>query len=474
MISDFLHNSDNSQEVIDFDKLQKLLSKSTFYEFYIARLWHKKVFVKRLKAQYRENPFYLAALKKEFEIGVSLNHPSIPVYRDYKNGAVFIDYIEGDTLSDIIISGKLSKKSGNIKKYIYQLIEVVDYLHRNNITHCDIKADNIIITRGSDNVMLIDFDKCHTDAYDNTRANPENFGIAKNIEVSSDFDYHQISLIIKEIMPLVSKYQKKRLNLLVSAIQKGNVDLEEVERLLNRKLILNKFIIGLGLIIILFISVFIGLFMIKKTPSENSIKKEVNESYPVEKELADSIHRVSIYENKKVTSESVLEKVSLPEEKKETLKDSKDEIVVNNRSEDSINKKGLSDFELDKDAKKSVEHEVQMSSNNNKKESMEIIINRRMEVLLKPYAEYLDKYEKALGNQNISYEELTSVAQGSTDMLVKTMENACSTLYKEFPDIEKIEIQKLAWISVPYLNLVNRNIDISERYGKRVLKNINQ
>ena len=115
MISDFLYNAEDFQEVINFDKLIKLPFETPIYEFYVARLWHKKVFIKRLKQEYQNNPFYTAALKKEFEIGVSLNHSSIPVYRDYKKGTIVIDYIEGETLDNLIKTNTLLNNSYDIK-----------------------------------------------------------------------------------------------------------------------------------------------------------------------------------------------------------------------------------------------------------------------------------------------------------------------------------------------------------------------
>lgn len=477
MISDFLHSTDNLQEVIDFNKLQKLPSESPIYEFYIARLWHKKVFIKRLKQEYKDNPFYLSALKKEFEIGVSLNHPSIPVYRDYKNGAVVTDYIDGETLIHLIKTGKLYNNSNEIKKIISQLIDVTDYLHQNNITHCDIKTDNIIISNGTGNLILIDFDKCHTDAYDNTRANPENYGIEKSECVTSDLDYFQISLIVKEIIPFLPKSNKKQYKRLVAVLQKNKVDTEELRKILNQKIYPNKvFKNSFGLVISLLILFLTGIMIFKltvKDESSKSIEIGNESSQTIELKMPDSIKNTPLNVEKVIYPELKSKEVALPVEKIETPIDSVVVSPINTDFKDSLNMQNQIIEETINDKTNSSDLDIP-HSHAERKESLETLINRRMNTLLKPYAEYLKNYEKAVDNPNISYEELTSLAQGSTDMLVKSMEEACDNLYKEFPEIEKGEIQKIAWISTPYLNLVNWNIEINERYGKRVSRNLNQ
>ena len=477
MISDFLHSTDDLQEVIDFNKLQKLPSESPIYEFYIARLWHKKVFIKRLKPEYQDNPFYISALKKEFEIGVSLNHPSIPVYRDYKNGAVVIDYIDGETLSHLVKSGKLNENSSDIKKIISQLIDVTDYLHQNNITHCDIKTDNIIISKGTGNLVLIDFDKCHTDAFDNTRANPENFGIGKNVNVTSDLDFVQISLIIKEIIPFLPISDRKRFNVLIQALQKNKVDTEELRKILNQKFFLHKvFRNSLGLVILFLIVLLTGFVTFRifvKEKSSNSIEIENGSKPTIEQEIRDSGKSTPLKIEKVTYPETESKEEMLLVKEIESQIDSPDRSSLKNIDENNLDLKNKVSDETINEKTDSLDLDISHSQSK-RTESVETLINSRMNELLKPYAEYLKNYEKAVENPNMSYDELTSIAQGSTDILVKSMENACETLYKEFPEIEKGEIQKIVWLSTPYLDLVNWNIKISEIYGKRVMKQFNQ
>ena len=58
--------------------------------------------MQRLKEEFRSNPIYLDALDKEYEIGVTLKHPSLPDYREFHRDYVVMDFIDGITLSELI------------------------------------------------------------------------------------------------------------------------------------------------------------------------------------------------------------------------------------------------------------------------------------------------------------------------------------------------------------------------------------
>ena len=65
------------------------------------------------------------------------------------------EFIEGMTLSSYITYHCLTKEK--TIKIISQILKGLTFLHQNNIMHCDIKTDNIMINK-SENVKIIDFD----------------------------------------------------------------------------------------------------------------------------------------------------------------------------------------------------------------------------------------------------------------------------------------------------------------------------
>ena len=180
--SDIISGFDSSADheslfAVDYSAAHQLnRSGSTCYA-YECTVQHRRVFIKRLKTEYRDNPLYRAAFSKEYDLGVSLSHPSLPRYVGFGGDYIAMDFIEGDTLSELIKRGdrRLENKSF-LRKLMNELIDVVEYLHARNIVHCDIKADNIIISPYRDRpAKLIDLDKAYTSWLSDTSGNPAKY-----------------------------------------------------------------------------------------------------------------------------------------------------------------------------------------------------------------------------------------------------------------------------------------------------------
>lgn len=185
---------------INFGFAKKLNGGGTTCETYVTRVNGRLVFVKKLKEEYQNKPIYLNAFQKEFEIGGMLRHKSLPVYLDYQPDYISLEYIDGQTLSDMIhkYDPWLIKKE-NIIRLLEELIDVVAYLHDKNVIHCDIKADNIMLTYGSHNLFLIDLDKCYTSWYDNTAGSSEKYGLREGSKKTASMDFRGMGRLL-EIM----------------------------------------------------------------------------------------------------------------------------------------------------------------------------------------------------------------------------------------------------------------------------------
>jgi len=123
---------------------------------------------KVLSPQYRGQERYEALLKKEFNIGYSLQHPNICEIFSYcrlpgLGNAIEMEWIDGRALTSVIESGKLNHDLS--RKIIFQLCDALNYLHNRQVIHRDIKPSNILITNNGDNVKLIDFGFSDTDSH---------------------------------------------------------------------------------------------------------------------------------------------------------------------------------------------------------------------------------------------------------------------------------------------------------------------
>lgn len=179
IVSGFDSNAGNEAPfAVDFSTARQLNVAGSTCDVYECTIQRRRVFIKRLKAEYDNNPVYRAAFSKEFDLGVSLSHPSLPRYVGFGGNYIVMDFVEGDTLADLIKRGdtRLANKRF-VKKLLYELIDVAEYLHYRNIVHCDIKADNIIISPYSDRpATLIDLDKAYSPWLDSTHGNTGKYG----------------------------------------------------------------------------------------------------------------------------------------------------------------------------------------------------------------------------------------------------------------------------------------------------------
>lgn len=219
---------------IDFDGAERLMVSGSTCDVYKTKWQRRDVFVKRLKEDLRTKPLYLDALDKEFDIGARLSHPSIPAYHEFHGDYIVIDYVDGITLYDMIKSGDpwlTSEK--NIVAMLRQLIDVIAYLHRHNVVHCDIKADNIMITHKCKNLMLVDFDKCYTDALPDTAGHPGLYGVAGGESGSVAIDFNGVAGVLERLHREVKGFKFRRYHRFMRALYKRGVECDELEKLLN-------------------------------------------------------------------------------------------------------------------------------------------------------------------------------------------------------------------------------------------------
>lgn len=173
---------------------------------YYARLHGRRVFIKRLKEEYRLDPRYLAALEKEFKIGYRLEHKALPRYISFEQDAIVMDFVEGVTLTQFIaVNPQYFSLKKNIDRFMMQLLEGVKYLHQNSILHLDLKPDNIMISHIGNDVHIIDLGFCYSDAFNDTIGYTHSFAAPEqkgesNVKVGTYTDIFAIGKILEYIL----------------------------------------------------------------------------------------------------------------------------------------------------------------------------------------------------------------------------------------------------------------------------------
>lgn len=135
-------------------------SASGHTEIYEARKALKRFALKTLKPQFREDLFYVGLLRKEFEVGYRLDHPSIVHTYSFEKveglgHCIVLEWIEGESLAESIAKQSLS--AGECQKILLDICNALEYLEARQIVHQDIKPSNVMLTADGKHAKLIDF-----------------------------------------------------------------------------------------------------------------------------------------------------------------------------------------------------------------------------------------------------------------------------------------------------------------------------
>ena len=145
----------------------ELLSAEGHNVLYVATRFGRKYVLKALAEPYRESTPHIELLRKEFTIGVGVDHPNIVRLLDFGHmdsigWYIQMEFIDGITLDQFL---ETNPPMAIRRRIIEQLLDALSCLHERQIIHRDIKPSNILITRNGNTVKLIDFGVSDTDDY---------------------------------------------------------------------------------------------------------------------------------------------------------------------------------------------------------------------------------------------------------------------------------------------------------------------
>lgn len=123
--------------------------------------------LKGLQKEVADKTGYQQMLRKELEILMMLQHPSIVTTIgledvDGLGACIVMEYVEGITLKEWLQDHPSAQAR---RRVMMELIEAVGYIHSKGIVHRDLKPGNILITTNGENVKLIDFGLADSDSY---------------------------------------------------------------------------------------------------------------------------------------------------------------------------------------------------------------------------------------------------------------------------------------------------------------------
>lgn len=206
-ISGFFSPGENPEEAFEPEISLMYRNENGPFELYECAGRGRITVLKAIRRQDRDNPLYHEMLRKEYEIGRSLNHPNIREYYSMREFpalgmCVEMEWIDALTLDELL--GRCHHDRRFCDAVASQLLDAVRILHLKQVVHRDLKPSNILITRKGHNVKVIDFSLSDTDSHLILKGNAGTAMYASPEQISckeSDYlsDIYSLGVILSEM-----------------------------------------------------------------------------------------------------------------------------------------------------------------------------------------------------------------------------------------------------------------------------------
>ena len=120
---------------------------------------HRLVAIKVLREEFARSEEHRERFRREARMTARLSHPNIvPVHTFGEEGDfvyIVMKYVNGESLAERLRAQRLSTEDA--RRILHDLALALDHAHREGVVHRDLKAENILLERGTGRPMLTDF-----------------------------------------------------------------------------------------------------------------------------------------------------------------------------------------------------------------------------------------------------------------------------------------------------------------------------
>ena len=205
--------------------------------------WHV---LKGLKSEYSHDLAHTQRLRKEFELMMRLSHSGVlqayDIERHCTNKNVGMDtfivmeWVEGETLDNWLAS---NPNKSQRRRVAHELLDAVEYIHKQGIVHRDLKPENIMITSNGANVKVIDFGLADNDSYAvfKNPAGTEQFMAPEQASANKPDqrnDIYSLGLVLQKLR--LGWHYKRPISRCLQPIYKRYQSVEELKNNLHRRI----------------------------------------------------------------------------------------------------------------------------------------------------------------------------------------------------------------------------------------------
>ncbi len=190
-VSDFITSTEAVSPALD--EWELLLTQGSNCDCYKYHKDDRLYFKKKLRSEYLDDNRYRAAYRKEFCLGFAIDDPYIVKYNKIIDTAdectLLLDYIDGSNLEELLDSDKhYFDNRRRLDRFARQLLSAMKYMHHRQIIHMDIKPSNIMISKMSGDVKVVDLGFCYSDSYQDTVGTTQAYSASEVQNGNADFD----------------------------------------------------------------------------------------------------------------------------------------------------------------------------------------------------------------------------------------------------------------------------------------------
>lgn len=226
-----------SEESYDlFEKIEPLKSSGSTSQSFLVSRKGEQFFMKQLRPEHIDNPRYNLILKKEYEIGHCIDHPNIVRYKELGlNGDgpyILMEYVTGETLAEKLENEpSYFRNDDNLSKFFNQLLDALECMHRHNIVYCDLKPENVMLTRINNDVKIIDLGFCDTDDYTFTAGMTKAFSAPEQLaRKRKELDARTDIYTVGKLMEYIEQKSGRRLPLSYRLAMKRSLKEDKAKR----------------------------------------------------------------------------------------------------------------------------------------------------------------------------------------------------------------------------------------------------